>query len=142
MIVPDINVLVYAMDASSPYHSTAWGWWSSALDGDEHIGLAWPVMMGYIRLTTNPKVMYAPQSVEQACGDVRSWLESPVTRVVSPGPEHMHVLERMFASGGATPNLIADAHLAAIAVENGGTVYSQDADFARFDGVRWINPLV
>lgn len=141
MIVPDVNVLVHAMDSGSAQHDKAWAWWYSALHGDEHIGFAWPVLMGYVRITTHPRIMVDPQSVADALRDVRAWTGSPIARMIGPGPEHVHVIERLVASAGAWGNLIPDAHLAAIAVENGGTIYSQDADFARFDGVRWINPL-
>ena len=80
--------------------------------------------------------------VATATGDVQAWLASPITVVLQPGPEHMQLMTNFLAVAGGGGDLVPDAHLAALAFENGGTVYSQDADFARFTGVRWINPLV
>lgn len=142
VIVPDVNLLVHAMDASSDHHAKAWDWWSATLVGAEHVGFTWPVLMGYVRLTTHPRIMIAPQRVESALDDVNAWLELPAVRILLPGPEHVHIMRRLASAAGAYGNLVPDAHLAAMALENGGTVYSQDADFARFPEVRWVNPLV
>lgn len=141
MIIPDVNVLIHAMDVDSRHHQRAWEWWSASLVGSEYIGLSWSVLTAYVRLTTHPRIMGSPVEASRACDDVRSWLSLPTTMVVTPGPEHMHVLAGLLSSAGGGGDLVPDAHLAALAVENGGTVYSQDADFARFSDVRWINPL-
>jgi toxin-antitoxin system PIN domain toxin len=141
VIVPDVNVLIHAMDVDSRHHKHAWKWWSASLGGSEHIGFSWPVLMAYVRLTTHPRIMGSPMDSSSACDDVRSWLSLPTTMVLTPGPEHMHVVARLFESAGGEGDLVPDAHLAALAIENGGTVYSQDADFARFPDVRWVNPL-
>jgi predicted nucleic acid-binding protein len=72
---------------------------------------------------------------------IESTLSLPITMVLTPGPEHMHVVAVLLESAGGGGDLVPDAHLAALAIENGGTVYSQDAVFARFLDVRWVNPL-
>lgn len=141
MIVPDVNVLIYAMDANSPHHRTAWPWWQSALRGSEHIGFGWAVVTGYVRITTNPRVMSTPLTVEQAMSHVRSWLDAPRAHIISPGAEHLHMMERLLAPLGRGGTVVSDAHLAALALEHGGTVYSADADFGRFDRLSWVNPL-
>jgi len=97
--------------------------------------------MAYVRLTTHPRIMGSPMEASSACEDVRSWLSLPTTMVLTPGPEHMYVLAGLLESAGGGGDLVPDAHLAALAIENGGTVYSQDADFARFPDVHWVNPL-
>ncbi len=140
VIVPDVNLLVHAMNTESIHHEQAWSWWSSALNGTEHIGLGWSVMTGYLRVTTHSRIMPKPQSFELAVNDVRLWLAAPITLTLAPGPDHLHLMEKLMSGAGRGGDLTPDVHLAALAVENGGTVYSQDADFARFDGVHWINP--
>ena len=141
MIVPDVNVLIYAMDANSPHHEPAWKWWKSVLTGPEHLGFSWAVITGYVRISTNPRVMPLPLTVEQAMSHARAWLSVPRSRVLNPGVEHLHVMERLLAPLGRGANLVADAHLAALANENGGTVYSADADFGLFSTVTWTNPI-
>lgn len=141
MIVPDVNLLVYAMHEQSPHHGAAWSWWESSLRGFEHIGFGWSVLTGYVRVSTSPRAMSTPLPVETALHHVRLWLEAPRTRVLNPGAEHLHVMERLMAPIGRAGPLVTDAHLAALALENGGTVYSADADFALFDRVPWVNPL-
>ena len=140
MIVPDVNLLVHAMNAESDHHERAWSWWSSTWNGTEHIGLVWSVMIGYLRITTHPRIMPVPQPFDAAISDVRSWMGAPISVMLTPGPDHLHVMDALMAGAGRGGDLTSDAHLAALAVENGGTIYSQDADFARFHGVRWINP--
>ena len=139
MIVPDANVLIYAMNADAPEHERAWEWWQRAQSGHERIGLAWSVAVTYVRLMTNPRIMPSPLPIPEAISDVRRWLASPLVDVLTPGAEHLHVMERLLAGRGG--ELISDAHLAALAMENGGTVYSADSDFARFADVRWVDPL-
>lgn len=141
MIVPDVNLLLYAMNSDSDQHEAAWTWWESAQHGPERIGLAWSVITAYIRLTTSPVVMPRPLSVEQATADARSWTESPLTDMLVPGSEHLHVMERLLDEAGNGGELTSDAHLAALAMENAGTVFSTDHDFARFPSIRWVNPL-
>jgi toxin-antitoxin system PIN domain toxin len=141
VIVPDVNVLIHAMDVDSRHHQRAWEWWFASLGGSEHIGFSWSVLMAYVRLTTHPRIMGSPLEASNACDDVRMWLSLPTTMVLTPGPEHMNVVAGLLESAGGGGDLVPDAHLAALAIENGGTVYSQDADFARFPDVRWLNPL-
>lgn len=141
MIVPDINLLLYAMHKESDHHDAAWMWWESALRGSEHIGFGWSVLTGYVRVATNHRSMSLPITVEQAFSHTRAWLAAPRTRLLSPGVEHLHVMERLLAPLGRGGNLVTDAHIAALAIEHGGTVYSADTDFGRFDRVQWVNPL-
>jgi hypothetical protein len=141
MIVPDLNLLLYAMNSDSPHHLRAWEWWESAQRGPERIGLSWSVALGYVRLMTNPRVMPRPLSVAEAMSDVRRWWDSAFVDVLTPGLEHLHVMERLLDSAGRGGELCSDAHLAALWFENVGRVFSADADFARFAGVRWVNPL-
>lgn len=141
MIVPDVNLLIYAMDEQAPQHHAAWSWWETSLRGREHIGFGWSVLTGYVRVSTNPRTVATPLAVETAMHHVRLWLEAPRTRVLNPGIEHLHVMERLMAPLGRAGPLVTDAHLAALAIENGGTVYSADTDFGLFERVDWVNPI-
>lgn len=141
MIVPDANLLIYAMNSDSDHHAAAWSWWESVQRGQERIGLTWQVMLAYIRIMTHPRLLPTPLTIDQAFADVRSWMESPITDVLLPGREHLHVMEHLLAEAELGGDMSSDAHLAALALENGGIVYSADQDFARFAAVRWVNPL-
>ena len=142
MIVPDVNVFIHAMDTDSRHHGPAWAWWQQTLEVAEHVGLSWSVLTAYARLTTHPRILGRPMDVASATSDIEGWLASANTLILEPGHEHVRVMTRLLESAGSGGDLVPDAHLAALAFEHGGTVYSQDADFARFDGIRWINPLV
>lgn len=139
MIVPDINVLIYAMDTSAPEHERAWRWWESVLRGNEHIGFTWMVMVGYIRLATRHGGAQA--SVAAAIADTESWMALPHAHVLHPRAEHLHVVERLLDGAGRGGDLVPDAHLAALSMQHGGTVYSHDKDFGRFPNVPWVDPL-
>lgn len=141
MIVPDVNLLVYAMDSECHQHASAWRWWESVLRGEEHIGLTWPVLIAYVRIATHPRASARVTDVAEAVADVEAWMAHPLAHVLEPRAEHLLMVERMLEAAGRGGNLVPDAHLAALAVQHGGTVYSNDADFGRFPYVRWVNPL-
>jgi len=132
---------MYSMNSDSEFHQRARQWWESAQTGSEHIGLTWPVMIAYLRLMTNPRIMPQPLTITEAVDDVHAWMQLPRTVMLYPGPDHVHILHSLLMAAGRGGDLTSDAHVAALALEHGGTVYSQDADFARFPGVRWIDPL-
>ena len=141
MIIPDINLLVYAYDASSPWHESAKLWWTNSLSGTESVGLSWVAALGFIRLWTNPRVFRNPMTIDQACRHVESWLERPMVRVLNPGPRHAELAFGLLRAEGGGGNLTTDAHLAALSLETNATVHTADGDFARFTGVKWTNPL-
>ena len=111
------------------------------MNGSEPVGLAWVVLLGFLRVTTHRAILDPPMPVDVACGFVRSWLENPIVSIVSPGPGHAEALFRLLAHVGTAGNLTTDAHLAALAIEYQAHLHSMDADFKRFPGVRWVNPL-
>jgi hypothetical protein len=141
MILPDVNVLLYAYDPDSPWHETAKAWWEEALDGEEAVGLCWPTLISFLRIATNGRVYEHPMRVAEAIGHVKSWLRCPMVQVVHPGERHAEILFRFLEGAGAAGNLTPDAHLAALAVELRAKVASSDLDFGRFPGVRWFNPV-
>ena len=141
MIVPDLNLLLYAYNDASSHYAAAHSWWSELLNGTEPVGISWSVAMGFVRLTTGPHVMREAATPEVAIDTVEEWFRLPHVRPLEPGPEHFPLMRRMLASTGTGGNLVTDAHLAALAIEHGAEVHTNDADFGRFPGLRWRNPL-
>jgi uncharacterized protein len=141
MILPDINLLLYAYNEGAPLHRRARAWWEQCLSHPEPVGLPWVVLLGYVRLTTGPALLTTPKLPPVALGHVRAWLERPNVQVLNPGPRHLDLLEALAAEAGIAGKLTTDLHLAALAIENRATLCSNDNDFARFSGLRWSNPL-
>ncbi|MDX2269900.1 MAG: type II toxin-antitoxin system VapC family toxin [Bryobacter sp.] len=141
MLIPDINLLVYAYDSTSPHHLSAKTWWIEKMSGRETVGIAWLVALGFIRLWTNPKIFEYPMTMEKALGHVESWLKRPAVKMINPGARHADILFRLLRESKSSGNITMDAHLAALAVETGGEIQSSDTDFLRFPGLRWKNPL-
>lgn len=141
MKVIDANLLLYATDASSPRHEAARSWLGRLLSSDETVGFAWVVLLAFLRLSTNRQVFERPLSPDRALDVVESWLRQPCAVIVEPGERHTGIVRRLLAPLGTAGDLVNDAHLAALAIENGAELSSCDADFSRFSGLRWANPL-
>ena len=141
MILPDVNLLVHSYNLESPLHPRARAWWEELLNGDRAVGLAWVAILGFIRLTTNRQILAYPFTAAQACEHVRTWLARPNVAILHPGDRHAGILFGLFDAVGTAANLTTDAHLAALAIENQTDLHSTDADFVRFSGLRWTNPL-
>lgn len=140
MIVPDANLLIYATHMASPFHAPARQWWSDALAGHEFVGLAWASLLTYLRISTKTGVYSRPLSTDAAVADIETWLSASNVHIIHPGEKHPHAL-RALTPQGSDGDLVNDVHLAALAWEHGGTVYSADQDFSRIPQVKWINPL-
>lgn len=141
MIVPDINLLVYAHNAQAPRHDQAREWWEDLLNGREPVGLPWIVAGGFIRLMTNPRVLERPMEAARAVACVRDWLGREPVRILHPGERFGNLFLDFLLALGTAGNLTTDAQLAALAVEHQAELHSNDADFSRFSGLRWRNPL-
>ena len=142
MILPDVNLLVHAYNVESPVHAGARAWWEDLLNGSRPVGLAWVGILGFIRVTTSRQILAHPFPAAQACEHVRTWLGRPNVGVLHPGDRHAEILFGLFDALGTAANLTTDAHLAALAIEHQADLHSTDADFVRFSGLRWNNPLV
>ena len=141
MRLPDANLLLYAYDASSADHARARHWLEEQLSGVETFAFAWVVLLAFVRLVTSPRVFESPLRVNEALDAVDAWLAAPCATVVHPGPRHAVVLRQLLEPLGTGGNLTSDAHLAALALEHDAELCSADADFSRFPGIRWSNPL-
>ena len=141
MKLVDANLLLYATDARSPRHAAARSWLERQLSGAETIAFAWVVLLAFVRLSTHPQVFARPLPADRALDIVARWLGQPCAVVVHPGDRHAAVIRQLLKPFGTAGNLVNDAHLAALAIEHGAELNSCDADFSRFSGLRWINPL-
>ena len=137
----DLNVLLYAVNRDSPQHKRAKAWLEKLFAGDETIGLPWVVILGFLRITTSRRIFPEPLNIAGATAVVDDWIDHPLVVSVYPGAEHWSILRSLLAESGAAGNLTTDAHLAALAIEHGCELVSTDADFGRFRGLRWTNPL-
>jgi uncharacterized protein len=137
----DVNLLLYAIDEESPRFEPAARWTEGIFAGRETVALAWSVLLAFVRLTTRPQIVRSPLSVDEALDVVDGWLERPNVVVVHPTDRHAAILRELLRPLGSAGNLTTDAHLAALAIEHGAELCSSDADFSRFPGVRWRDPL-
>jgi toxin-antitoxin system PIN domain toxin len=141
VIVPDVNLLLHAYNADSPVHPAARAWWEELLNSTQPVGLSWAAILGFIRISTHRQVLANPLPVAAACAHARAWLAQPYVAVLDPGRRHAEILFGLLQSLGTAGNLTTDAHLAALAIEHQAELHSTDADFARFPGLRWTNPV-
>jgi len=141
MILVDVNLLVYAWDGRAPQHESAAKWLDARLSESTRVGLPWECLLGFMRLVTNPRIYESPATVNLAWGQVEHWLSAPNAWIPLPGPRHQEILGRLLTRLGGGAKLIPDAHLAALAIEHGLDLCSTDGDFARFEQLRWVNPL-
>jgi uncharacterized protein len=140
VILVDTNILLYAHVTDYEQHESARSWLDDQLGGSARVGLPWPSLLAFVRLVTNPRLFPQPESAAQAWTQVESWLDAPPAWIPGPTDRHRKVFASLVPSI-SNPNLVPDAHLAALAIEHGLTLTSTDGDFARFPGLRWENPL-
>ena len=142
MVVPDANVLLYAVDTRSAHHEESLAWLDSSLGGGEAVGFSWTVLLAFIRVATSPTILPNPLSADEATAQVQAWLGAPAAVVLEPTTRHGDLLRGMLIESGTAGNLTTDAHLAVLAMERGYVLHTTDADFARFPGLRWVNPFI
>jgi len=141
MIIPDANLLIYAHDESCPPHRKALDWWQQTLAGSETVGIPWIVLLAFTRLLTSPQICLNPLTVGEVREIVESWLTGPNIRMIQISPRAVGGFFDLLQDAGLGGNLCTDALIALHAREHSATVYSNDRDFDRFPGVKWVNPL-
>lgn len=141
MIIPDINLLIYAHNAGVPQHAKAKNWLESVFNGDATVGLSWAVILGFMRLMSNRRVLQNPWPCQDLVDAVTVWAALPHVQIIHPGPRHLEILGSFAHQGLLASELTTDAHLAALAIEHQAQLCSNDSDFSRFPGLRVINPL-
>jgi toxin-antitoxin system PIN domain toxin len=141
MILIDANLLLYAYDSASEHHTAARDWLAASLSTPEPAGLAWVTILAFLRIATNPRMRAQPFTSAEAVAVVEEWLERPNMSVLAPTERHWTILKELIRKAQVRGALMMDAHLAALAIEHGATLHTNDRDFSRFPGLKWINPL-
>lgn len=141
MIIVDVNLLIYAYDTTCNEHRNARRWVEVIFSGDEPIGLPWQNIAAFVRIMTYPGLPGERFTLGQALAIVDQWLEMPHVRTLAPGERHWALFREMLMKADARGKLTTDAALAALTIEFGGVLHTNDRDFARFPGLRWVNPL-
>lgn len=140
MILPDVNVLIYAFRSDSVDHERYRAWLDSVINGPHAYGIAPPLLASLVRVTTHPKIFVRPSRVEDAFSFSRTLLSQPNATVVTPGARHWGIFEALCRKAAASGNLVQDAWFAALAIETGCEWISTDRDYARFAGLAWRTP--
>ena len=142
MLLPDVNVLLYAHRSdSTPEHPRYRDWVRRLATGPEPFALSVLTLASVVRIATDGRIFRPPSTLDEVLGFVSELTARPGARVVAPGPDHLGILENLCREAGARGKLVADAQHAAVAIEHGCTMVSADADFARFPTLRWRHPL-
>jgi toxin-antitoxin system PIN domain toxin len=141
MILLDVNVLVHAFHAGTPEHPAYRAWLEAAVASDEPFGVSELVLSGFVRVATHPRVFDPPVPLADALAFADAIRAQPNAVTVAPGARHWEIFERLCRQAGAKGNLVADAYLAALALESGCEWITTDRDFSRFEGLRWRHPL-
>lgn len=141
MIIPDVNILLYAFDEALPHHEDYASWLTRLATGPAPFGLSELVAFGFVRIVTNPKIMAAPASSDQALAFLAEFQARPNCQMLRPGPGHFSIFGDLCRSLALRGNMVSDAHHAALAIEHGGVWATSDSDFERFPDLLWIHPL-
>jgi toxin-antitoxin system PIN domain toxin len=141
LIIIDANLLIYAYDQRSPHHQKSSAWIETVFSDTEPVGLPWQSVSAFLRVTTNRRLPGRGVTLQEAVQTVEDWMNEPNVRILVPGDGYWSLLRRMIVDGQASGALVSDAEIAALTIENGGVLYTADRDFARFPGLRWLNPL-
>lgn len=139
-VLPDVNVLVYAVDRSALHHANCHRWLSAVLNGQDLIFFTWHTIVGFVRITTNPRAMVRPLTLDEAFDYIEQWMAMPSSRILQPADSNLALFRKFAKEGGAGGNLTTDAHLAALAMGHGLELCTCDSDFKKFSGLRWLDP--
>ena len=141
MILPDVNVLIYAFRRDSEDHERYKDWLESVVNGPTAYGIAPQVLSGVVRICTHPRIFRRPSSRADAFTFCRTLLEQSNATVTVPGARHWSIFEDLCGKAKSTGNLVQDAWFAALAIESGCEWITTDRDYARFPGLNWREPL-
>ena len=140
-MIVDANLLLYASNASDPRHNRAGGWIEKALNGPVRVGLPWQSLTAFARIATSPRVFADPLTPDEAWDQVETWLGAPRAWIPQPSRAYRDILGALVRRHRVRGPLMSDAQLAALAIDHGVDLASTDSDFARFEGLRWFDPL-
>jgi toxin-antitoxin system PIN domain toxin len=137
----DANLILWAHHRQFPQHETARSWWRRALSERPLVGIPWPSILAFVRVSTHPRALERPLVIGAAWRIVEGWLDRANVWIPVPTERHRTILAPLLEKGKATGNHVPDAHMAALAIEWGLELQSADRDFARYPGLRWRDPL-
>ena len=140
MILPDVNVLIYAFRGDLPQHALCRRWIAAVVSSDARFGLSPLVMGAVVRITSNPRAFITPSAIEEAFGFCEDLLGQPHCQVVEPGDRHWDIFRRLCIETDIRGPRVTDAWFAALAIEWGCEWVTLDRDYARFPGLRWQLP--
>ena len=141
MILPDVNVLVYAFRSDSVDHARYRDWLREVVNGEAAYGMAPQILASLVRLATHPRIFKRPSRLEEALAFCGVLLRQPHCQAIQPGPRHWEIFRDLCRRASASGNLVQDAWLAALAIESGCEWITADRDFSRFPGLRWRTPF-
>ena len=141
MILIDTNLLIYAYDTSSRWNRVAREWLEESISGEQPICLSWQTVLAFLRITTDSRIFERPRLIADAVGIVNTWFDRPAVRLVGPTERHWAILGRLLPEAQVRGPLVMDAHLAALAIEHGATLFTSDRDFSRFPELKVVYPL-
>ena len=141
MILPDVNVLVYAHRKDAVEHDAYRAWLEDVVNGEMAFGLSDLVLSGFLRVVTHPRVFVKPTPLARAVEFVDAFAGAPNRVRLEPGERHWGIFVRLCRESKVRGNLVPDAYLAALAIESGAEWITTDRDFARFQGLMWRHPL-
>jgi len=140
LIIPDINLLLYAYNANGEFHEEAKTWWQGVIDGEELVGFPHDVLFGFVRIASHSSFTSSIE-VEAADEVVGEWLNLPHARILLPDAAHFARAVDLLKMAGGRGAMLSDAVLASYAIANRACLCSTDNDFARFPDVDWVNPI-
>lgn len=141
VLLPDVNVLVYAHREDAPHHKPCRDWLETLVNGPESFAFSELVLSGFLRVVTHPKVFARPSPLADALTFAEQLRSQPNAVAIAPGQRHWTIFQTLCVDAGTKGNLVADAYLAAMAIEAGCEWVTTDRDFSRFKGLRWRHPL-
>jgi toxin-antitoxin system PIN domain toxin len=141
MILPDVNVLIYAFRRDLPQHRVCRLWLAATVSGDARFGLSPMVLSAVVRITTNGRAFRAPSAIEEAFGFCEDLLGQPHSQIVEPGERHWDIFRRLCIDTNTRGSRVTDAWFAALAIEWGCEWITLDRDYARFPGLKWQAPM-
>lgn len=137
----DANLVLWAHHRQFAQHHLALEWWRNTLNSAPQVGIAWPTIVAFLRISTHPRALRRPLRIDVAWSEVMRWLGRPNVWIPVPTERHPAILDGLLGKGGVSGNHVPDADLAALAIEWGLELLSADRDFARYTGLRWRDPL-
>jgi toxin-antitoxin system PIN domain toxin len=142
VLAPDVNVLVYAFREELPEHDPCRRWLEGVVRADAAFAVFDIVLSGFLRVVTHPRVFKTPSPLDMAIDFVDVVRTRPNCVVVRPGARHWDIFERLCREARAKGNLVADAYLAALAIESGCGWVTTDRDYRSFAGLNVRDPLI